>query len=359
VFFDPRVRRRRRARRTYLAIGVLATALAAMFIASVLANPLLPRLNLRPLTNLPHATDIKPRPRAVLPANAREAKAKRAKVELQKALLQTPAPPAKRSELTPIIPPPATTPLPAPASFSPKQLAIGFYINWDESSYSSLERNLNSLDWVVPQWVYIRDSKPGESPLQTEIDAKALNLIRGKRPQTQVLPMIQNLNDEEWQKDVLARAVADEESRQHLINAHAQFVGQNKFAGVCIDFEEVTKETQPNLLRFMQELHETFKVRGWVVAQTVPFDDPEWNYREYAAASDYLMLMAYDEHWSTGPEPGSVASQSWYEQNLANRMYDLDPAKTIVALGNLRLRMDRRAGPWQGSEFSGSRDRCP
>jgi cellulose synthase/poly-beta-1,6-N-acetylglucosamine synthase-like glycosyltransferase/peptidoglycan/xylan/chitin deacetylase (PgdA/CDA1 family)/spore germination protein YaaH len=350
VFYDPRGRRRRHARRTYLAIGILATTLAAMFIASVLANPLLPRLNLRPLPNLPRATDIQPRPRLVLPANAREAKAKTAKVELQKALSQTRVTPSKRSELTSIIPPPASTPLPAPASFSPKELAIGFYINWDESSFASLERNLDHLDWVVPQWVYIRDSKPGESPLEIEIDAKALNLIREKRPQTQVLPMIQNLNDEEWQKDVLARAVADEESRQRLINALVQFVEQNKFAGLCVDFEEVTKETQPNLLHFMQELHAAFQPRGWSVVQTVPFSDPDWNYRDYSAAADYLMLMAYDEHWSTGPELGSVASQSWYEQNLASRMRDLDPAKTIVALGSYGY--EWTDGPGQGKEVS-------
>jgi cellulose synthase/poly-beta-1,6-N-acetylglucosamine synthase-like glycosyltransferase/peptidoglycan/xylan/chitin deacetylase (PgdA/CDA1 family)/spore germination protein YaaH len=321
-----------------------------MFIASVLANPLLPRLNLRPLPNLPRATDIKPRPRAVLPANAREFKAKTAKVELQKALSQTRVTPSKRSELTSIIPPPASTPLPAPASFSPKQLAIGFYINWDESSFASLERNLDHLDWVVPQWVYIRDSKPGESSLQTDIDAKALNLIREKRPEIQVLPMIQNLNDEEWQKDVLARAVADEDSRRRLINALAQFVEQNKFAGVCVDFEEVTRETQPNLLLFMQELHAAFQPHGWSVVQTVPFSDAEWNYRDYAAAADYLMLMAYDEHWSTGPAIGSVASQNWYEQNLASRMRDLDPARTIVALGNYGY--EWIDGPGHGKEVS-------
>ncbi len=321
-----------------------------MFIASVLANPLLPRLNLRPLANLPHATDIKPRPPAVLPPTGREAKAKKAKADLQKALSQTKVTPAKRSELTSIVPPPAGTPLPAPASFSDKQLAIGFYINWDESSYASLERNLDHLDWVVPQWLYVRDSKDGESPLQVDIDAKALNLIREKRPQIQVLPMIQNLNDEEWQKDVLARAVADEQSRQRLINAISQFVEQNKFAGICVDFEEVTKETQPNLLRFMQELHAAFQPKGWSVVQTVPFSDAEWNYQDYAAASDYLMLMAYDEHWSTGPEIGSVAAQSWYEQNLAKRMHDLDPAKTIVALGSYGY--EWVDGPGHGKEVS-------
>ncbi len=332
VFYDPRGRRWRRVKRTYLALGIAVTAITAIFIASVLANPLLPRLNLRPLQNLPRTSDLKlPRPPALL--NAREAGAKKAVDLLQKESAKTHVVPARRSELTPILPAPVNTPLPAPASFNSKQLAIGFYVNWDESSYASLERNLDHLDWVVAQWAHLVDSKNGSSPLSIELDAKALNLIRERRPQTSIIPMVQNLTDEKWQYDVLARAVADEDSRQRLVAALSQFVEQNKFAGVAVDFEEPTKDTQPNLLRFMQELHAAFQTRGWVVVQAVPFDDAEWNYREYAAATDYLMLMAYDEHWA-GKVAGSVASQDWYQGTLANRMRDLNPAKTIIALGN-------------------------
>lgn len=332
VFYDPRGRRWRRVKRTYLALGIAVTAITAVFIASVLANPLLPRLNLRPLQNLPRSSDIKLPAAAALP-NARELKARKAQDLLQKELAKTRVVPARRSELTPIVPAPLTTPLPAPASFNSKQLAIGFYINWDESSYASLERNLDQLDWVVAQWAHLVDSKNGSSPLSIELDAKALNLIRERRPQTSIIPMVQNLSDEKWENDVLARAVGDEESRQRLVTALSQFVEQNKFAGIAVDFEEPTKETQPNLLRFMQELHAAFQPRGWVVVQAVPFDDAEWNYREYSAATDYLMLMAYDEHWA-GKISGSVASQDWYQGTLANRMRELTPAKTIIALGN-------------------------
>ena len=334
VFYDPRGRRWRRVRRTYLALAVCITAIMAIFIASVLANPLLPRLNLRPLSNLPRPADIKPQPLTTAPPIPREQKAKRAQVELQKALATTRVVPAQRPELMPILPPPANPPLPPPASFNSKQLAIGFYINWDESSLASLRRNLDHLDWVVPQWVHIVDVKNGSSPIATDIHAPALNLIRQERPQTAILPLVQNLNDEKWESDVLARAIADEPARQNLLTALTSFVEQNKFAGICVDFEEPTKDTQPNLLRFMQELHAAFQARGWIVVQAVPFDDAEWNYRDYAAASDYLMLMAYDQHYAGSEDSGSVAAQDWYERNLAGRMHDIDPAKTIVCLGN-------------------------
>ena len=45
------------------------------------------------------------------------------------------------------------------------------------------------------------------------------------------------------------------------------------------------------------------------------------------------MLMAYDQHY-TGSDPGAVAAQDWYENNLVKRMQDLDPSRTLIALGN-------------------------
>ena len=257
VFYDPRGRRWRHARRTYLALGIVATALIAIFIASVLANPLLPRLNLRPLQSLPKASDIKPQAAPEPPPNAREVRAKKAQAELQKALSQIRVVPSRRAELMPIAEPPTNTP--APASFGAKQLTIGFYIDWDESSYSSLERNLSHLDWVLPQWVHLVPADEGQSPIANELDdpqaLKALYLIRQQRPQISIIPMVQNLSDEKWESKLLARAVATEDSRQRLIKALSQFVEQNKFAGICIDFEEPAKDMQPNLVRFMQELY--------------------------------------------------------------------------------------------------------
>ena len=72
---------------------------------------------------------------------------------------------------------------------------------------------------------------------------------------------------------------------------------------------------------------------GWLLAIAAPFDDPEWTYRSYAAATDYQILMAYDEHFEEG-QPGAIASQSWFVDKLTRRMKELDPAKTIIALGN-------------------------
>jgi cellulose synthase/poly-beta-1,6-N-acetylglucosamine synthase-like glycosyltransferase/peptidoglycan/xylan/chitin deacetylase (PgdA/CDA1 family)/spore germination protein YaaH len=331
VFHDPHGRRWRRVRRIWLAISIIVTALAAIFIASVLANPVLPNFRLKALASLPHSVDLKPKP-PNLPANPSERKARKAQADLQHALATTRyVAPGKRRSHVPVVPPPPT--VPAPVVPTTRPLSVGFFINWDESSYESLKRNLNHLDWVVAEWSHLRSVPDGTNPLVTDVHIPALNWIRLTRPEVRILPMVQNVINEKWEGDLLARLIADEPHRQTLINSLTAFVQDNKFAGLCVDFEEPPPAAQGNLLTFVQELHATFVAKGLLVVQAVPFDDPDWNYKAYAAATDFLILMAYDQHW-TGSDAGPIAAQDWFEQKLVARMRDLDSAKTIIALGN-------------------------
>jgi peptidoglycan-N-acetylglucosamine deacetylase len=331
VFHDPGGRRWRRVRRTWLALSVLVTALAIVFIASVLANPVLPSFNLKAIASLPNSADLKPK-RPNLPTNPSERKAVKAQAELQHALAKTQyvVPGRRRAHLA-VVPPPPT--VPAPVVPTTRPLSVGFFINWDESSYESLKRNLDHLDWVVAEWSHLQNASEGSNPLATDVHIPALNWIRLTRPQTRIIPMVQNLIDEKWQSDLLGRTIADEPHRQLLINSLTSFVQDNKFAGICVDFEEPPTSSQANLVTFMQELHSAFAAKGLLVVQAVPFADSEWDYKAYSAASDYLILMAYDQHW-TGSDAGPVAGQDWFEQHLITQMRDLDASKTIIALGN-------------------------
>src|SRR6185369_12908375 len=316
VFHDPHGRRWRRVRRTWLALSVIATTVAAVFIASVFAKPALPGFNLKAL---------KPRP-PNFAANPTERQARNAQADLQRALDKTKyvVPGRRRSHIA-VVPAPPT--VPAPIIPATRPLSVGFFINWDESSYESLKRNLDHLDWVVAEWSHLRNVPDGTNPLVTDVHAPAVNWIRLTRPEVRILPMVQNVLNEKWEGDLLAHFVSDEPHRQTLINSLTSFVQDNKFAGICVDFEEPPDTAQGNLLTFMQELHTAFAAKGLLVVQAVPFDDPNWNYRAYSAANDYLIVMAYDQHWANS-DSGPVAAQEWFEQNLIKRMRELNPAKT-------------------------------
>jgi len=44
---------------------------------------------------------------------------------------------------------------------------------------------------------------------------------------------------------------------------------------------------------------------------------------------DYMVVMAYDEHWATSPQAGSVASLPWVESNL-QRLLEIVPADRLI-----------------------------
>lgn len=330
VFFDEHGRRWRIFNYLGILVAVVATILLAIFIISVLINPFLPQLRLKPVTGLPQQADtglhIPETPfltRSDSILKQASEKVKLAKAEREEAKLQK----VKRKESVL-----AQKPAQFQMSGNPgKPLAVGFYVNWDDLSLASLKKHINGLDWVVPEW--IRLSGDQDTPLVLDIDHEALAFMQQEKPDMPVLPLLQNYKNEEWNSSILAKAVATNETRKKLINSLLAVIAENKFGGLTIDIEEVPASSQMNLFAFMQELHQEFQARHLLLAQAVPFDNSDWNYRAYAGVTDYLMLMAYDQHWSTG-SAGPVAGQDWFESILKNRMAELSPAKTIVCFGN-------------------------
>ncbi len=211
-----------------------------------------------------------------------------------------------------------------------KPLTIGFYANWDDGSFASLRNNIQHLDWIVPSWLYLQGSS---MELKVTLDDKALELIRREKPSAAILVMIQNSSAYQWDGAGLARLLANPEQRHERIEGIVKFIEANNLQGVTVDFEQFPDTAHRDYITFLKELGAAFKPRGWLVTIAAPFDDPSWNYKSYAKHCDFLMLMGYDEHWSSG-DPGPVASQSWFSTRLAARMRDLDPARTVVAIGN-------------------------
>ncbi len=323
IFYDPSERRQRYLRHTGIVLAAAFTILATLFITSVIINPALPHLSLRQTALSPLAADAKsslpqlPVPQLI--ATRREARSVQAQAELRKAIRKARA---ERNRMPKIAMPNLTTNTARPQ-------AIGFYVNWDDSSYQSLKRHVQQLDQLVPEWLRLQS---GTEPIVPELDTHAMDLIRQQRPDLPVIPMIHNSKEGKWEPQTLAAQIADETSRMRLVNALAKFVSDQHFQGVCIDFEEVPAGSQKQLLAFMQQLHTAFNAHNWKVMQAVPFDDEDWNYPAFAAANDYLMLMAYDEHWAES-NAGSIAGQPWFESTLAKRMRELDGRKTIVCIG--------------------------
>jgi len=211
---------------------------------------------------------------------------------------------------------------------SSNPVIVGFYVNYDDSSYASLKRNLDRIDWLAPEWINLGTDAVGFYP-----DEKVFSLLSERQKKLPVLPLVQNYSNQVWNTQVLEEWLKSAERREKLVDSLLKVTEDNHFAGVVIDFEEVPSHLQGVLQDFMKSLSEKFHSKNLLVAQAVPFDNPDWDYRAYAERSDYLMLMAYDEHWSVS-KPGPIASQQWFEKVLSKRLAELDPHKTIICIGN-------------------------
>jgi spore germination protein YaaH len=211
-----------------------------------------------------------------------------------------------------------------------KPLAIGFYVDWDVRSYASLASHIQSLDWVVASWLYLRGER---MDLKTSLNLEVLDMIQTEKPDMRMLAMIQNAASGEWDGVNLARFLADPISQRERISEIASFIETNHLHGIVIDFEQIIDAGQKDFISFVGEVHAAFKERGWLVAVAVPLDDPSYDYGAYAKACDYLILMGYDEHWSTG-DPGPIASHNWFSTRIEARMRDVGPSQIIVAIGN-------------------------
>jgi cellulose synthase/poly-beta-1,6-N-acetylglucosamine synthase-like glycosyltransferase/peptidoglycan/xylan/chitin deacetylase (PgdA/CDA1 family)/spore germination protein YaaH len=330
VFHDPAGRRWRHVRRIMFFCTAVFTVVLGVFIVSVLVNPLLPKLDLQPIHGLPRAADAQPQPPPLVVTRQGQM-VMHVEAALKREEEKTAVVPGKRLAEMKIKPLPKVlySSKVKGKSVLGRPLAIGFYVNWDDSSYQSLKHNINQLDWVVPEWLRLQG---GSNLLACDIDPRVVDLIRRENPHTIVVPIINNAKDGKWYPDVLARAIDNKAKRKQLIDTIVQVVTKSRFNGLCVDFEEVPQSAQADLIHFMQELYVVFKPHGWVLTQAVPFDDSSWNYPSYQASTDYLMLMAYDQHWNTS-NAGSISGQDWFESILDKRLQDLDPAKTIVCIG--------------------------
>jgi spore germination protein YaaH len=47
---------------------------------------------------------------------------------------------------------------------------------------------------------------------------------------------------------------------------------------------------------------------------------------------DYIMLMAYDQHWASSPVAGSVAEYGWVENSIANVLEEIPNEKLVLGI---------------------------
>ncbi|MDR0878439.1 MAG: glycoside hydrolase [Treponema sp.] len=85
------------------------------------------------------------------------------------------------------------------------------------------------------------------------------------------------------------------------------------FDGLQIDFENIPQRDAGNFLSFLAELRSGLRNKIFTVAlpaRTKTLNNDIYDYAKIKPLVDQILVMAYDEHWSTSA-PGPIASLSW------------------------------------------------
>ncbi len=203
------------------------------------------------------------------------------------------------------------------------EIRAGFYVNWDAESYSSLRKNIDRMNMVFPEWLFVADSVDTVVP---EIDIAALDLMR--RHGVRICPMVSNYFNERWNGANVHRIIESPERRLRFVRSILNVLDQNRMQGVNIDFEDLNEKSDEHLVAFQKELYDEVHRRGYLVTQDIPPYNADYDPRKLERYNDYLVVMAYDQHSSTG-SAGPVAEHGWVE-SIVDRITEVIPPEKLI-----------------------------
>jgi len=210
-----------------------------------------------------------------------------------------------------------------------QNLTIGFYVPFGQGAVESLKRQAGQLDWVAPTLFFL--DKQGN--FNATDDTRMRRVLAGQIHHPLVVDVMQNIAGGAWDGAGTTRMLGDRAKRAALVQRIDAALDSNGDAGVMIDFETMPASGIALERQFVAELHARLAPKRRLVAVTVPIDDEEWSPRAFAAVSDKVVLMAYDEHYMTGPA-GPIASNSWFVSHIGDALKGVPANKVIVALGS-------------------------
>ena len=123
-------------------------------------------------------------------------------------------------------------------------------------------------------------------------------------------------------------------SRQNLINQLTAKAIEYHLDGINVDFEQMSEQqVGDGYIQFIRELSVRCEKNGIRLSVDVPIPAPYndfYHYEELGLFADYVVVMAYDEHYGQKSGEGSVASLNWTEDAIKNLLAENVPTNQII-----------------------------
>jgi cellulose synthase/poly-beta-1,6-N-acetylglucosamine synthase-like glycosyltransferase/spore germination protein YaaH/peptidoglycan/xylan/chitin deacetylase (PgdA/CDA1 family) len=318
VFFDPSRRRWWWIKRIATVVGLFAVVVTSVFLLSVIATPFLP--------GMPGITS------AIQRTLRRSLRLPRHNSQLQQFLLKKSRErllSAVASDRTALRARAALPPIKAP------DIVAAFYAPWQETGLHSLLANASHMTHLLPAWVHLQPDAAGLDfhdwdLLLTPHNKEVLDIARSNN--LNIVPVLSNAELSDFDPKRVHLFLNSSALQNRVILQLRNWLLANRFQGINVDFENLPDSDYPLLLPFLQRMKTAFTPYHLLISADLEASKP-LNWRGVSSICDFVIIMAYDEHGSTGA-PGPIASIGWYRQTLVRALRSIPREKLVVGLGN-------------------------
>lgn len=190
-------------------------------------------------------------------------------------------------------------------------------------------KQIAGLNVISPTWFSIIDEEGNM------IDKGSMEYVsRYNEFGYEIWPLINNNFNPDLTHELLYKSSRREKLIQDILNSYRGYGVQ----GINIDFENVHMKTKDLLTQFVRELYPVFKEAGMSVSIDVTGISTSENWslsydrERLSKAVDYIMLMAYDQHWASSPISGSVAEYPWVEKSIVGVLKSIPNEKLVLGV---------------------------
>lgn len=188
---------------------------------------------------------------------------------------------------------------------------------------AEMTAEMTGVNVISPTWFSVTDETGTISSLASA-DYVKLAHDAGR----EVWGLIDNFNEAFDETTDLAYASVRSRIIEQLL-AEAASCGMD---GINVDFENLKEAGIPHYLQFLRELTSAAHAQNLVVSVDTPVPQAYTMYYqrgEQARFVDYMIVMAYDEHFAGSEEAGSVSSLSFVQQAV-EEMTRVMPADQVI-----------------------------
>lgn len=188
---------------------------------------------------------------------------------------------------------------------------------------------LPGVNVVSPTWFHLADE---EGRLRNTADYRYVKWAHEQN--IRVWGLVSNSFD----PDLTSKVLNSREARRAMIRNILTYAEIYDLDGINIDFENVFYEDRDIFTQFVRELVPLAHRQGLTMSIDITMisSSPTWSMfydrRALAEVVDYVMLMAYDEHWAASPVAGSVASLPWVESGLRRILEEVPADKLVLGI---------------------------